>query len=151
MKAYRGIAKAVAGLVVLQASFIALALFTIDKRVDDGKKVDDSYDNLGQALHGVGGLLIAVLTIALVVTSLFTKTAGASKRALMVLGAVVLQFALAFVAFAVPGVGALHGINAFVVIGAAVYASRLSSAQSDGAQIAAQRTAPASTSETTAV
>ena len=46
------------------------------------------------------------------------------KWAGFVLLAVILQVALAFTAFGVPAVGALHGINAFVVMGLAGYAGR---------------------------
>jgi hypothetical protein len=38
--------------------------------------------------------------------------------------AIVVQVVLAFVSFGVPIIGVLHGINAFVVLGLAIYAAR---------------------------
>ncbi len=44
---------------------------------------------------------------------------GARKWAGIVFGLIVLQVALAFVAFGAPIVGALHGINALAILGTA--------------------------------
>lgn len=127
MKAYRGIAYVIAGLVLLQAAFIAFAWFEVINVVEDGTIIDDDYEgNAGHAGHGIVGMMVLPLvTLALLVSSFFTKTVGSTKRALMVLGAVVLQVVLAFISFGVPAIGFLHGINAFVVLGAALYAARL--------------------------
>ncbi|HEY4568779.1 MAG TPA: hypothetical protein VIH10_04915, partial [Kribbella sp.] len=46
------------------------------------------------------------------------------KWALYVVGLVVLQIVLAFLSFAAPAVGALHGLNAFALAAVAVMASR---------------------------
>jgi hypothetical protein len=124
MKAYRTIAQAIAAFVVLQAAFIAYALFRMQGQLDDGRVVPKD-GNAGQALHGIGALIIAVLAIALLVTALVTKLEGASRRAGMVFGAVLLQFVLAAIGSAAAVVGALHGVNAFLVLGSAVYAARL--------------------------
>lgn len=144
MKAYRGIAYGVAGFVVLQAAFLALGFFALEHDVDNGKIVDKNYDgNAGLMLHGIGAIVVAVLALALIITSLVVKTAGASKRAGAVLGLVVLQWVLAFVAFGLPAIGALHAINAFAVLAAAVWAARLVPAgTTTGAAMPAQRGAP---------
>jgi hypothetical protein len=130
MKAYRGIAYVIAGLVLLQAAFIAFAWFDVISSLEDGTVfTEDSDGNAGHAGHGIVGMMvIPILSLILLVTSFFTKTVGATKRALMVLGAVVLQVVLAFISFGVPALGFLHGINAFVVLGAALYAARLAAA-----------------------
>ena len=141
MKAYRGIAQVIAALVVLQAAFIAYALFRVQGELDDGKQVPKD-GNIGQGLHSIGAMVVAVLAIALLVTALVTKLEGAARRAGMVLGAVVLQFVLAFIGFSAAVVGALHGINAFVVLGAALYASRLG-VGSVGGQLPGARAASA--------
>jgi len=127
MKAYRGIAYVIAACVLLQAAFIAFAWFDVLNAVDGGEVITEDYEgNAGHAGHGIVGMMvIPLLAIALLITSLFTKTVGASKRAGMVFGAVLLQVVLAFISFGVPALGFLHGINAFVVLGAALYASRL--------------------------
>ena len=129
MKAYRGIALVIAAGVLLQAAFIAFAWFEVINAVDSGTTINEDYEgNAGHAGHGIVGMMVMpILGLALLITSLFTKTVGASKRAGMVFGAIVLQVVLAFVSFGVPAIGFLHGINAFVVLGAALYASRLAS------------------------
>ena len=127
MKAYRVIALVIAAGVLLQAAFIAFAWFDVLNAVDSGTVFnEDSEHNVGHVGHGIVGMMVMpILGLALLITSFFTKTVGASKRAGMVLGAIVLQVVLAFISFGVPAIGFLHGINAFVVFGAALYASRL--------------------------
>ena len=125
MKAYRGIALAIAAGVLLQAAFIAAGTFELIS--SDNTLVSEDYEyNTGQELHAIVGFnLIPLLAIVLLVVSLLTKRAGATKRAGMVFGAVFLQVVLALISYEVSGLGALHGINAFVVLGTAIYASRL--------------------------
>ncbi len=123
---YRGIAYLIALGVVAQASFIALAWFTVFADLEDGAVfTKDSELNLGHTLHGIVGMLvIPLLALVLVGISYLTKVTGASKRAGLVLLAVVVQIALAIVSFSVPAVGPLHGINAIVLLGTALYAAR---------------------------
>lgn len=127
MKAYRGIAYVIAGLVLLQAAFIAFGWFDVINDMENGAVYSEDSDfTAGLIGHSINGtLVIPLLTIVLLITSLLTKTIGASKRAGMVFGAVVLQIALGLISFSVPFLGLLHGINAFVVLGAALYAARL--------------------------
>lgn len=123
---YRVLAMLIALGVVLQASFVALGWFMTLHDVDDGKVfTEDSDYNLGQGLHSVFGLMvIPLIAIVLFVISFFAKIEGGVKWAGYVLLAVILQIALAFIAFGVPAIGALHGINAFVVAGLAAFAGR---------------------------
>lgn len=127
MKAYRVLAQIIAGLVVVQAALVAFGWFDVLSSVDGGEAfTEDSDFPAGLIGHAIVGMtLMPLLGLVLLITSFFTKTAGASKRAGLVLGAIVLQVVLAFVGFGVPFVGLLHGLNAFVVLGVAVYASRL--------------------------
>lgn len=125
--AYRGIAYLIALGVVAQASFIALGWFLVMSDLDGGAVVSgDDYYNSGHILHAaVGSAVIPLLAIILTIVSFFTKVTGASKRAGLVLLATVVQVLLAFVAFGVPAVGALHGINALILFSLAVFAARL--------------------------
>ena len=134
LKAYRGFAYAIAVGVLLQAAFIAYGVFSIG----DGGTLEEE-DNTGIGLHGLtGGLIIPLLTIILLVLSFFTKTKNASKRAGMVFGAVLIQQFLAGFGQDVPFLGALHGLNAFVILGSSAYAARLAAA----AQTATGTTTP---------
>jgi hypothetical protein len=124
--AYRVIAQLIALGVVLQASFIALAWFTVINDLDDGLVIDKDYDgNIGHTLHGIVGMnVMPLLGLILLVVAFFAKIEGGVKWAAFVLLAIIVQVALAFTAFGVPAVGALHGINAFVVLVLAIITSR---------------------------
>ncbi|MGZ4593171.1 MAG: hypothetical protein ACXV3C_04855 [Actinomycetes bacterium] len=124
--AYKGIAHAIAAGVVLQATFIALAWFTVLAKVDDGTVFDKNSDpNVGHMLHSVFGMgVLPLLGLALLVVSFFVKLPGGVKLAGFVLLAIVVQVVLAFIAFGVPAIGALHGLNAFVVLGLAEFTAR---------------------------
>ncbi|WP_112248315.1 hypothetical protein [Kribbella monticola] len=132
MKAtYRVLAMLIAAGVVLQAMFIAFAWFTAIKDMDDGLVIDKNYDgNIGHTLHGqVGMMVIPILALLLLIVSFFAHLAGGVKWAAIVFGLVVLQIVLAFLSFAAPAVGALHGLNAFAVLGTAAYAGRRAAVQ----------------------
>ncbi len=128
--AYRGIAYLIALGVVAQASFIALAWFDVISDLESGAVITEDFEyNLGHLLHAIVGMMvIPLLALLLVVTSFFTKIPGASKRAGLVFLAVFVQVALAIVAFSIPAIGALHGINAIVLLGTALYAARKATA-----------------------
>lgn len=123
---YRVLAIAIALGVVVQAASVALGWFLTLKDLDDGQVLDKDFDyNAGQIVHSIFGLMvIPLLAIILFVISFFAKIDSGVKWAGYVLLAVILQVALAFIAFGVPAVGALHGINAFVVAGLAGFAGR---------------------------
>jgi len=145
--AYRVLALAIPVLVALQAAFIAVSAFGIFKWVDDGNSLTKSVlagdgdwgGAIGALLHGVvGTIVIPLIALALLVVSFFAKIPGGAKWAGIVLAVTVLQVVLAVVAFAVPAVGALHGLNAFALFGVAMTA-----AQRAKEPVVADRTAPA--------
>ena len=123
---YRVLAIAIALGVVVQAASVALGWFLTLKDLDDGQVLDKDFDyNAGQIVHCIFGLMvIPLLAIILFVISFFARIDSGVKWAGYVLLAVILQVALALIAFGVPAVGALHGINAFVVAGLAGFAGR---------------------------
>jgi hypothetical protein len=120
-QAYRVLAFSVALGVVIQASSIALGWFLTLHEIDDGATIDKNYDgNIGHTLHGVFGMgLIPLVALALFIVAFFAHVPDGVKWAGFVLLAVVAQVILAFISFGVPAVGALHGINALVVMGLA--------------------------------
>ena len=130
---YRVLALAIPVLVALQAAFIGLNTFGLFKWVDDGNSLTQSamegdweWDGaIGAMLHGmVGMMLIPLIALVLLIVSFFAKIPGGAKWAAFVLLVVVVQVALAFVAFGIPAVGALHGLNAFVLFGVAMAAAQ---------------------------
>jgi heme A synthase len=126
---YRVLSSLIALGVVVQAMAIALGGFGVLHDVDNGLVVDKNFQpNFGQILHGIDGMyVIPLLGLALLIVSFFAAKSvpGATKWGAIVFGLIVLQVVLAFVSFSAPVVGALHGINAFAVLGSAVRASML--------------------------
>ncbi len=122
--AYRVLAGLVQVIVVLQAAFIAYGLFGLGHWVDQGNDLtkgamesDTSKITGGTGLeaHGLGAIAIVLVALALLVVAFFAKIDGGVRWAALIVGDVVLQWVLAFAGFGVPIIGALHGLNAFVL------------------------------------
>lgn len=126
---YRVLAGLIALGVLLQAASVAYAWFDAMSTVDSGTVIDGNYEgNAGHMLHGVVGMIVVPLVaLILLIVSFFARNAvpGAVKWAGIVFGVTLLQVALAFAAFSAPVIGALHGINALVLFGAAARAASL--------------------------
>jgi heme A synthase len=143
---YRVVASLIALGVLVQAASVAFGWFEVLTEVEDGQIFSDTSNyNAGQIVHSaVGMFLMPVLGLVLLGVSFGAAKAvpGARKWAGIVLGLIVLQVALAFAAYVVPAIGALHGLNALAVLGAAGRASMLTRQPAAGsvAGIPAQRT-----------
>ncbi len=144
---YRVIAGLIALGVLVQAAAVAFGWFEVISEVENGSVFDENAEfNLGQIVHLYGGLYVipALGLILLIVSFLAAKTVpGARKWGGIVFGLVVLQVALAIFAFALaPAIGALHGMNALFLLGAALRAASLTRAgatASGGAALPRQR------------
>ena len=125
--AYRYLAIAVSAMVLFQAAVLAFGVFELGKKVEDNGSIDkDAAENItGLGLHGIGAIVLSVLVLALLVVSFFLKAEGAVRWALIVFGLTVLQWVLAILAFSVPAIGLLHGINAFAIAATAGIAARV--------------------------
>ena len=128
---YRLLAGLIAVLVLVQAAAIAFGTFGILSFVEDGSDYTKSVAEdrsatgaLGQNIHSFGAMAIALIAILLLVVSFFAKIEGGVKWAGIVFLVVLLQWVLAIVAFSAPVVGALHGLNAFVMFGVAMMAAQ---------------------------
>jgi hypothetical protein len=137
---YRLLAGLVAVLVLVQAAAIAFGTFGILSFVDDGRDYTKSVaedrsatGGLGQNIHSFGAIAIALIAIVLLVVSFFAKIEGGVKWAGIVFLVVLLQWVLAIVAFSAPVVGALHGLNAFVMFGVAMMAAQRARTSTVGA------------------
>jgi len=126
---YRVVSGLIALGVLVQAAAIAFGWFDALHEIDNGLVIDENYEgNAGHVVHGIVGMIVMpVLGLVLLVVSFFNakQVPGAPKWAGIVFGLIVLQVALAFVAFGAPVVGALHGLNALAIVGAAGRASML--------------------------
>jgi hypothetical protein len=70
-------------------------------------------------------MIIPLLGLVLLVVSFFAKVPGGVKIAALVLGAIVVQVLLGVFGHESAYIGMLHGLNAFILFGSAVYAARL--------------------------
>lgn len=123
---YKVIAHLIALGVLVQAAAVAGGWFGTINEIDDGAVINSDYEgNLGHAVHWINGMmLMPLLGLLLLIISAFAKVPGGVKWAAFTFLAIVVQVALAFIAFGAPVVGVLHGINAFIVFGLALYTGR---------------------------
>lgn len=147
---YRVLAGLIALGVLVQAASIAFGWFDVISEVENGAVLDENSElNAGHLTHGMVGLYVMPLLglVLLIVSFLAAKVVpGARKWGGIVFGLIVLQVVLAIVAFSLPAIGALHGLNALLIFAAAGRAAMLARAGSrDGAaSVPAQRSASGS-------
>jgi hypothetical protein len=144
MKAYRFLAFMIAVLVVVQAGAIAWAFFgmtawitdeggVVNKELLECTDCDQEFTaEWGFAIHMFfnGLVLIPLTSLILLIVSFFAKVPGGVKLAAGVFGLVLLQvFVLPALSREVgSGFGALHGVNAIVLMGLAYMAGKRASA-----------------------
>jgi hypothetical protein len=157
VKAYRFLALAIAVLVVVQAGAIAWGFFGVSNFINDGGIVDEEFldctedcESVGSADAGfaihmffVGLILIPLCSLLLLIVSFFAKVPKGTSLAGAIVVMVILQvFVLPALSREVgSGFGALHGINALLIMGAAGGAATRAKQSAD----AAVATAPAGT------
>jgi hypothetical protein len=137
---YKALGHTIAGLVAVQAAVLALAVFGLWNWIDEGNtltkaRIDSdaglgSPGEVGFMLHGViGMMLIPLLAIVFLVISFFAKdVSGAVKWAGLVFLTVLIQVVLGIVSFGVPGLGALHGLNALAIAWLGWHAAKVAGA-----------------------
>jgi hypothetical protein len=130
---FRVLALLIPVLVAVQAAAVAVNAFGMFQWVDEGQSITKSVlegdwewtGAWGAVLHGIVGMMvIPLIALLLLVVSFFAKVPGGVVAALLVLLDTVVQVVLAFVAFGAPEIGALHGLNAFLLFGLAMMAAQ---------------------------
>ncbi len=138
---YRFLAFAIAALVVVQAGAIAWAFFGLSNEIDQNglvinKACLESDDGCGGgftaewgfAIHMFfnGLVLIPLTSLVLLIVSFFAKVPGGAKYAGILFLLVVLQVIVLPMLSreAGSGFGALHGVNALVLMGVAIMAGQ---------------------------
>ncbi len=140
---YKFLAYAIAILVVVQAGAIAWAFFGVtDWITNENGVIDKAYlecedcESIGTAEWGFaihmffnGLVLIPLLSLILLLVSFFAKVDGGVRLALLIVALVVLQIVVlpGLSREVDPAFGALHGINALILMGAAAGAGRRAS------------------------
>ena len=144
MKAYRFLAFMIAVLVVVQAGAIAWGFFGVSNFVTDGGVIDEEFldctedcESIGSADAGFaihmffnGLVLIPLTSLVLLIVSFFAKVPRGVMMAAVIVVLVVLQvLVLPGLSRSVgSGFGALHGINALVLMGIAIMAGQRANA-----------------------
>jgi hypothetical protein len=106
--------------VVLQIAFAGFGAFDVaDKLSSEGASVDEEVYNDSWGLHiGLGYLLF----LASILTFLLALAARVGRQrvlhSLAIVGLVVVQILLAWFGSEIPVIGALHPVNAFLILGA---------------------------------
>lgn len=134
-KAYTALAHTIAVLVVLQAAFMAWAIFGFGKWIDDGNTFDKSVldctdcgwnftEERGFMFHGISGMmLIPLISLILLIIAFFAKIPGGVKYAAVLLVLILIQGqVLPMVGRDMPFFGAVHGANALAILLVAVWA-----------------------------
>jgi hypothetical protein len=136
---YRVLAGAIALLVVIQAAMIAYAIGGVFSWIDAGNTLDKSVvegweDNppdfegsIGSFFHFfiIGTILIPLLGLILLIVSFFAKVPRGPLLAAVVFLTIVVQYLLGTfgASTSTPLLSLFHGLNAFIVFGAAVTAA----------------------------
>ena len=149
---YKVLAGLIAILVVIQAMTMVFATAGFIHWIDDGNTADpsvfkawedtppDFVGSLGFLVHGMSGtLLIPVVALLLLIVSFFAKVPRGVVIALVVVLSTALQIFMGIAAHSNPALGLVHGLNAFILFGAAVAAVQAAK----GASVAESTPAPA--------
>ena len=132
--AYKVLAYLVAAEVAVQAMVMVWGIAGLGKWVDGGGVFDKAViesqgtpfpEVAGILVHGINGaFVVPALALLLLIVSFFTKVGGAIKWAVVVFVLVVVQGQLGFLGHDFPLAGALHGLNALALFGAAIHTGR---------------------------
>ena len=136
---YRVLAGLIAILVVVQAMLMVWSLAGLFSWIDGGGTIDksviesweeeppDHAGAIGFPLHAfiIGPMVIPALGILLLISSFFAKV----PRGVVLAAAIVVSIALQYFAGVLaepdfPWLGLVHGLNAFILFGLAVFAAR---------------------------
>jgi hypothetical protein len=143
-KAYRFLADVIVVGVAVQSMAIVWAIAGLFAWIDDGgtlsKSVLDSWDDdppdfsgaVGFAIHGtLGMMVIPVIGLALLVVAFFADVPGGVKWAGLVAVSIVIQVVAGMAGEDVAWLGLVHGLNAFALFVAALFAARAAHPRQD--------------------
>ncbi len=138
-KTYRFLASAIAVLVVVQAMLMVWAIAGLFSWIDSGETLDKSvvegwaeepptFDGaIGHFIHTFisGTFLIPLLGLILLIVSFFAKVPRGVALAAAIVVSIVVQYLAGTLAEPdMPWLGLVHGLNAFILFGLALFASR---------------------------
>jgi hypothetical protein len=106
--------------VVLQIAFAGFGAFDVAHKLsDEGASVDEESFSDSWGPHAALGYLVFLGSLLTLILALVARV-GRQRvlHSLGIVGLVVVQILLAWFGFEVPVIGALHPINAFIILGA---------------------------------
>jgi hypothetical protein len=134
---YLVLARLIAILVVVQAMTMVLAVAGFFHWIDGGGSADpaalkqwedtppDFTGSVGFMIHGLSGtMIIPIVALLLLIVSFFAKVPRGVVFALVVVLSVAVQVFVGIAAHEAPYVGLVHGLNAFILFGAALAAAQ---------------------------
>jgi hypothetical protein len=117
-RVYQVLCHLIAAFVVLQAAVIAWSTFAILGSGQEGADLNVDSGLTGFSVHSaVGQIVIPLLALGVLVVALIAR--AGIKWAVWLVVAVLVQVLLGYTSFGLPGLGLLHGVNAFIVLGLA--------------------------------
>ena len=132
--AYKVLGYVIAVEIAIQAMAVVWAIAGLGKWIMGGGVADASMmesevpafpEVVGFIIHGINGtFVIPIIGMVLMLLSFFTRHRRAIVVAVALFVGLVLQGQLGFLGHEIPGIGALHGLNALVVFALALYAAR---------------------------
>jgi hypothetical protein len=150
-KLYRVLAYVVAAEVVVQAMLMVWAIAGLTKWINNGGVFDKAVmegheiiypEIVGLPLHALNGdIIIPAIALIAFVVSFFAKIPGGVKWAGLVALFAIVQGQLGHLGHDLPVAGALHGVNAILLLLAALYTARRARTEPAGSASAAQATA----------
>ena len=132
---YLVLARTIAILVVVQAMTMVFAVAGFFTWIDDGGSADSSTlkegnfpeftGDVGFMIHGISGMnAIPLVALLLLIVSFFAKVPRGVLFAVVVVVSTALQVVVGILAHDTPIVGLVHGLNAFILFGAALAAAQ---------------------------
>ncbi|SKC72319.1 COX15/CtaA family protein [Krasilnikoviella flava] len=131
---FRVLAYVVAAGVVVQAAVMVYAVAGMGLFIDEGGVLDQAAmeqsmsgealfpEEIGLMLHGMTGtMVLPIIALLTFVASFFAGVRGAWRWGLAIFLLVALQVTLGIAGHSVPFLGALHGVNALLLFGVAMY------------------------------
>jgi hypothetical protein len=136
-KTYRILADVIAIEVVIQAMMIVFAVAGLFHWIDGGATLDQSVIDgweddpptwqgaIGHFIHVMNGqFLIPLIGLALLIVSFFAAVPRGTMLAGVIFVSIIVQVAAGIIADSAPWVGLIHGLNAFILFGAALTAAK---------------------------
>jgi Family of unknown function (DUF6220) len=110
--------------ILVQVGFAGYGAFDVANKAEDGTVDSDSFDDSWGLHLGFGYLVVLLGLILLVITLIARPGRRRVWRIAILAGLLVIQVILAWIGESVPGLGFLHPINAFVILGLATWNAR---------------------------